>query len=158
MTRDIPSQKDQYDAVIFFISLLIVSKMWYGNTASFCAVDAAGRGPAVVIADSSVWTRYDRRWIYWHSHTTIAMTPKLSPITLIRRNSVTKWRFNIYLHTATHHVFLFMFSYSYHIFMSSYSYHHVHHIFGIIHNRSVKIIACWRLVFLTSSSRTGPIR
>ena len=50
--------------------------------------------PVVVIADSFKRAWYNSLWPCRHSHTKIAMTPKLSPTLFIRRNFITKWRFD----------------------------------------------------------------
>ena len=52
--------------------------------------DAAGHGYRWFLWMGYVW----QSLICWYSHTAIAMTPKLSPISCIRRKSITKWRFN----------------------------------------------------------------
>ena len=54
--------------------------------------DAAGYGYRWFLRMWLVWQWI--HWIYCHSHTTITMALKLAPITFIRRNPITKWRFN----------------------------------------------------------------
>ena len=95
---------------------------WYVNMAPVRAEDAPGCGYLWF-----PWMGSVNLWIYSHTHIMIALTLKLSQISFIRQNSIIKGRFN-FISTLPLLFFLFF------------------NVFRMMHNHSVKIFVCWRVV------------
>ena len=89
-TRGISSWKEQYDAVIFLISLLIQSKCRRCST----RLRKLWMRPAEVIANSFERVQYGSIWIWWQSHND-RDGPIIYPIHYIWRSYVTEWCFNV---------------------------------------------------------------
>ena len=141
LTWCIPSKKGQYDVAIFLISLLIVSKVVIRQ----CSTHSRWMWmkPAVVIADSLEWDRYDSLWIWW---STLSRHCQMQPAVVIadsfewhRYDSLWIWRSTSSRHC--HSPFFLTFS-----------------VFERMYQHSVKIMVCCWLVLCDSGPESQSVK
>ena len=92
LTTGIPSSKSNMMQPFSWFLFWLYINGWYGNTALVRVNFGCSQQWLLLIFLDRL--AYISVWICWHRWTTIATTLKLSPMSFIRQNFITKWRFN----------------------------------------------------------------